>query len=98
MTKKRSTTPKNYVTVSNKSYGNNLKGVKVYFEGKKPKGLRPDGSISFGKNILELLKKNFPKFQWILTEDTNEIVEKYGIHRIRTSVKTLSKMYQQSYD
>ena len=89
---------KNYVIISNKSYGNKLKGTKVYFEGKKPNNLKIDGSISFGKNILELLIKNFSKFHWILTEDTNEIKVQYGITKVRTSVKTIQKMYNLSYD
>lgn len=92
------TVKKNYVVVSNRSYGNNLKGIKIYFEGKQPKSLRKDGSISFGKNILELLQQNYKKFQWIITADTNEITKEYGIYRVRTSVKTIQKMYQQSYD
>lgn len=88
-----------YIAVTNvRSYGNNLKGVKIYYEGKKPKGLKADGTISFGKNILELLKKSFPKYQWILTEDKNEIIESYGITRVRTSIKTLTGMQKQSYD
>lgn len=95
MAKKTST--ETFVTVTNKSYGNALKGVKIYYEGKKPKSLRTDGSISFGKNILELLKKNFKKFQWIITENTDEIKTTYGITRVRTSIKTIQKMYQQSY-
>src|SRR5437016_3644265 len=89
---------KKYVVVSNKSYGKNLKGLKIYFEGKQPKPLRKDGSISFGKNILELLKKNFNKFHWILTENTDEIKLENGIYRVRTSVKTLQKMHGLSYD
>lgn len=89
---------KNYIEITNKSYGNKLKGTKVYFEGNKPSSLKSDGSISFGKNILELLKKNFTKFQWILTENTNEIKAEYGITKVRTSVKTIKKMYNQSYD
>jgi hypothetical protein len=92
------TAKKNYVVVTSKSYGNNLKGTKIYFEGKQPKSLRKDGSISFGKNILELLQKNYKKFHWIITEDTNEITKEYGIYRVRTSAKIIQKMYGQSYD
>jgi hypothetical protein len=95
---KKNVSNRNYVIVTNKSYGNKLKGIKIYFEGKKPTTLKADGSISFGKNILELLKKNFQKFQWILTDDTNEIKHLYGITRIRTSVKAIQKMYSLSYD
>lgn len=88
----------NFIVVSNKSYGKSLKGIKIYFEGKRPSQLKKDGSISFGKNILELLKKNYPKFKWILTPDTNEIKLSYGIQRIKTSTKTIQKMYGESYD
>lgn len=87
-----------FVTVTSKSYGNNLKGTKIYYEGKLPKGLKKDGTISFGKNILELLQKNYKKFHWIITPDTDEIVKTYGIYRIRTSIKTIRKMYQLSWD
>jgi hypothetical protein len=94
----KSASNKKYVVVTGRSYGNKLKGIKIYFDGKKPTGLKSDGSISFGKNILELLKKNFARFQWILTEDANEIKVEYGITRVRTSVKTLQKMYNLSLD
>jgi hypothetical protein len=89
--------PKGFVIVTNKSYGNKLKGTKIYFEGKKPKKLRKDGTIGFGKNILELLKRNFTKFQWIITESNDEIKKSYGIHRIHTSVGTIQKMHNLSY-
>lgn len=92
------TKKKDYVIVSSKIYGNKLKGIKVYFEGKKPKSLKPDGSIGFGKNILELFKISFEKFKWILTEDINEIKFTYGSHKIRTSLKTLQKMHSQTYE
>jgi len=45
-----------------------------------------------------LLKKNYPKFHWILTEDTKEIRKENGITKVRTSVKIVQKMYNQSYD
>lgn len=89
---------RNFVVVSSRSYGNNLKDIKIYFEGKKPTGLKADGTISFGKNILELLKTNFARFQWILTENNNEIKVEYGITKVRTSVKTIQKMYNLSLD
>ena len=43
-----------YVAVSNPSYGTSLKGVRIYYEGGRPARLRDDGSIQFGKNILEI--------------------------------------------
>ena len=50
---------KNYVIVNNKSYGYSLKGIKIYFEGKKPKSLSKDGKINFGKHILEILTADY---------------------------------------
>lgn len=90
--------PLKFISVSSRSYGRSLKGVKIYFEGKKPKGLKKDGSIKFGKNILELLKKRFEKFQWILTTDENSIFLSYGIYRVRTSIKLLNGMNSLFYD
>ncbi len=99
--KKRTTKKKvikNFVVVTNISYGKNLKGTKIYFEGKKPSSLKDDGRISFGKNILELLRSNFSKFRWIITVDTDRITLERGIYRVRTSAKTIQKMYSQSYE
>ncbi len=80
---------KKYVIVKNRSYGDALKGTKIYYEGKRPKGLSTDGRINFGKHILEVLKRKFKKFQWIITEETDSIILERNIHRIRTSQKTL---------
>lgn len=98
--KKKAVKPlkKNYVTVSNNSYGKRLKGTKIYFEGKKPPKLAADGRISFGKNILEILGNEFEKFHWIITEETDSITKVRGIYRIRTSLKALSAMNSSSYD
>ncbi|MDB4992127.1 MAG: hypothetical protein JWL75_372 [Parcubacteria group bacterium] len=84
-----------YVVVSNKGYGNALKGIKIYYEGKMPKGLsKEDGSISFGKHILEALKRKFgnERFRWIITPEEDSIKFERGIQRIRTSQKTLKRM------
>ncbi len=89
---RKKTPSKKFVEVTSKSYGNKLKGIKVYFEGRRPSKLRDDGSIKFGKNILELLQKQFERFRWIITEDTDVIELSYGINRVRTSQKTLQKM------
>src|SRR5437016_2128757 len=79
-----------YVAVTNRGYGKALKGTKIYYEGKKPKGLNKDGSISFGKHILETLKGKFgDKFRWIITEQEDSIKSTYNIYRVRTSQKTL---------
>lgn len=89
---------KNYVKVSNTSYGKRLKGIKIYFEGKRPTGLKDDGKITLGKNILEILKRNFTRFDWVITEGKNEIVVKYGITKVYTSSQTLGKLFTQSLE
>jgi len=89
---------KNFEEVTNKGYGNLLKGTKIYWEGTRPRSLKPDGSIGFGKNILELLTKTFGKFHWIITPTTDDIVKTYGIYRVRTSLKTLQRMQNQFID
>ena len=83
---------KKYIVVTNKNYGSELKGTKIYFEGKKPKGLNEDGSIKFGKNILELFRRNFDKFHLIITQKTDSINKAYGIYKIKISVRSLSKL------
>jgi len=86
------------VTVTNRAYGKALKGVKVYWEGKRPGSLRDDGRIGFGKNILEHLTKRFGKgFRWILTPDTNSITTEYGIVRVRMATSTLSRMNSEGF-
>jgi hypothetical protein len=65
---------KDYVVVSSRAYGSGLKGTRIYYEGKRPARLRDDGSISFGKNILEALGKRFgKKFRWIITQKIDSI-------------------------
>ena len=91
--------PKNYVVVSNSSYGKALKGQRIYFEGKKPTRLSDDGRITFGKNILEILGKKFgPKFRWTITEATDEIVVRYGITHVRTSKRLLDRMFGENFE
>ena len=82
-----------YVVVSNRSYGNTLKDTKIYYEGKKPKGLNDDGRITFGKHILEAFTRKIKgRFRWIITPTTDSIKIERNIYRIRTSQKTLSQM------
>jgi hypothetical protein len=77
---------KNFIVVSNASYGSGLKGIQIYYEGKRPARLRDDGRINFGKNILETLHRRFgKKFRWIITAKTDSIDIEYGIARVRTS-------------
>lgn len=67
-------TPAKYVVVSSSSYGNALRGTRIYYEGKRPSGLRDGGRITFGKNILEILERKFgKKFRWIITEETDRM-------------------------
>lgn len=88
-----------YVVVTNKSYGAKLKGIKIYYEGKKPKGLATDGSVRFGKHILELLKRRFgDKFRLILSTDNDSINQEYGIYRVRISPVLLNKMNRELWD
>lgn len=94
---KKTFPPDSYIEITSPMFGKALKGVKIHYEGKKPDSLKPDGTISFGKHILETLSKNYKKFQWIITADTNSIHVSYGITRVKTSIKTLNKMYQESF-
>jgi hypothetical protein len=88
-----------YVVVTSKSYGAKLKGIKIYYEGKKPKGLAKDGSIRFGKHILELLRRRFgEKFRLIVTVDADSIKQEYGIHRVRISIRLLERMNKELWD
>ncbi len=89
---------KDYVVVSNKAYGNRLKGTKIYFEGPKPVKLRIDGSIKFGKHILEILGTKFNNFRWIITSATDSIETKYGVTKVRTSARLLGRMYKEEWD
>lgn len=97
-TNKRKVT-KQYVVVSNSSYGRALRGLRIHFEGKKPSRLQDDGRIKFGKIILEILGKKFgPKFRWIITPETDSIDVKYGITQVRTSQRILDRMFSESFD
>jgi hypothetical protein len=88
-----------FVVVSNRSYGNVLKGIKIYYEGKKPERLDKDGRITFGKHVLEALKRKFgDKFRWIITQDVDSITIERNIYRIRTSQKTLGRMGKGLWD
>lgn len=90
---------KNYVVVSNSSYGRALKGQRIYFEGKKPTRLGDDGRITFGKNILETLAKKFgPRFRWTITEEKDDIVVKYGIAHVLTSKRLLDRLFGENLE
>lgn len=97
--KKKITKKLKFVTVKNRSYGAPLKGVKIYYIGKKPKGLAKDGSIKFGKNVLEILRAKFDKkFHWIITDEINSITVERGIHKVRTSMVTLGRLNSEMFD
>ena len=91
-------TAKDHVIVTSKSYGSVLKGTKVYFEGKKPTFLRDDGAFKMGKHILLALREKFDKFQLTIALKDDEIVLKYGIHRVKISLATLRRMETQNWD
>jgi len=58
-----------------------------------------DGRITFGKNILEALRKKFEgKFRWIITEETDSIEIKYGIANVRTSQRLLNRMFSDNFE
>ena len=98
VTSKTAKRKKDYVVISNKSYGNALKGIKIYFEKKKPKNLGKDGKIGFGKHILEILKRKFENFRLIITSETDSITIERNIHRVRISQKTFAKMNSELFD
>lgn len=97
--KKSKKTVVNFVVVKNKGYGP-FRKTKIYYEGKKPAGLKKDGSISLGKHVLETLKNKFSQqpFRWIITEDVDSITLGRGIYRVRTSQATLKRMGQELWD
>jgi len=95
----RSKSTLNYVTIKNyKMYGKIWRGIKIFFEGRKPKKLKKDGRINFGKHILENLKGKFDRFHWIISKDIDSIEIKRGIHKVRTSVQLLDKMDNEFWD
>ncbi|MCW1930109.1 MAG: DUF4263 domain-containing protein [Candidatus Kerfeldbacteria bacterium] len=100
MTKKKGRKNKNgHVTVRSKSYGKALKGLQIYFEGGRPKSLKNDGSITFGKHILEKLKEKFGvNFKWIITADKTEIRYLRNKYVVRTAQKLLSSMDKEKWD
>lgn len=82
-----------YVVVSNRGYGNALKGTKIYYEGDKPAALSDDGRITFGKHILETLNSRFNgKFRWIITADVDSVQRRGTAHQVRTSLRLLKRM------
>jgi len=95
--KQKSTVRKDYVTVTNRSYGAALRGTKIYFEGARPRGLSSDGRISLGKHILEALTRTFPRFRWIITRADDSIEMQRGIVRVRTSQGLLSRMGKEEW-
>ena len=97
-TNKQSKKPRKFVAVTNRSYGNALKGARIYWEGKRPTALKDDGRIGFGKHILEQLTKRFgKKFRWILTRDNDSVVAERGIAYVRMSSPTIARMNSESF-
>jgi hypothetical protein len=83
---------KTYVTVTNRNYGKALRGMRIWWEGRRPTSLSDDGRINLGKNILELLTARFDRFRWIITKDVDSVTLERGIVKVRTSQRLLSKM------
>lgn len=81
-----------FVKVSSKSYGNKLKGFKIYFKGTKPKLLKSDGSFQFGKNIIESISAKFKKFQIILISGKSRIEKVGQTYRFFISTADLQSM------
>lgn len=89
---------KKYVVVTNRYYGKALRGTRIYWEGRRPTSLSDDGRINLGKNILEILSAQFPRFRWIITKDVNSIKIERGIAKVRTSQQLLSRMHSEQID
>jgi hypothetical protein len=90
--------PAKFVTVSNRSYGNALKGQNIYYEGPRPPALKDDGRIGFGKHLFEQLRKKFgKKIRWIITEETDSIEKSYGITYVRTSLAFLRRLNKENF-
>lgn len=99
MNKKKPKNRLGHMTVNNRSYGKNLNGTKIYFEGKRPKQLKDDGTITFGKHILEHLQDKFDDdFKLILTKEENSIKKVRRVYHIRISTKLLSGMGSELWD
>ena len=96
-TKTRKGNRSRYVTVSARSYGAPLKGARIYYEGPRPSNLRDDGTIQFGKHILQLLGKKYKKFRWIITPAENSIKLRNGVASVRTSRTLLGQMGKESW-
>ncbi|MGD0156166.1 MAG: Shedu immune nuclease family protein [Terracidiphilus sp.] len=95
---KQSKKARKFVKVTNRAYGNALKGVRIYWEGKRPKALKDDGRIGFGKHVLEQLTKRFgKKFRWILTQDNDSVVTERGIAYVRMSSATIARVNSESF-
>jgi Domain of unknown function (DUF4263) len=88
----------NFVVVTNRSYGKALKDKRIYYEGKRPKSLKPDGRIVFGKHILEAVRRVLgDRARWIITDNVDSITTEYGVVRVRTSQRLLGKMSSENF-
>lgn len=96
--RRRASARKDYVVVTNRQYGAALRGTRIYFEGKRPPGLGPDGRMNMGKHVLEFLTSAFERFRWIITPDTDSVTTERGITRVRTSKRLLDRMNREFYD
>lgn len=85
-----------FIEITNKNYGKALQGVKVYYEGERPLKLKDDGTFTLCKNILEILKQNFPNFKLIITSEEISIKKVRNCFEVRVNQKLLNKMYSVS--
>jgi hypothetical protein len=81
-----------FIEITNKGYGKNLQGVKIYFKGAKPKLLKQDGSFLFGKNIIEYISSKYKYFMFIITFGKSKIEKKGKTYLIILSVDDLKQM------
>ena len=90
--------PSKFVVVSNGSYGNALKGQNIYYEGERPRALKDDGRIGFGKHLFEQLRRRFGKrIRWIISEEVDSIYQSYGITYVNTSLAFLARLNKESF-
>ena len=85
---------RNFIPVTNKSYGNRFKGFKIYYEGVRPKLLKDDGSFRTGKTILESLSSKFKRFEIILSKKS-KIKKKGRSYSVYISTNDLNQIQPQ---
>ena len=87
---------RNFIPITNKSYGNRFKGSKIYYEGVRPKLLKDDGTFRIGKTILESLSNKFKKFEIILSKKS-KIRKKGRSYNVYIATNDLNQMQSQLF-